>query len=276
MGIALRLAQARASVTIVGRNQNRGQEIVQQMQQLASAAASTTSEPSLTPQFSFMQCDASLMKNIQTCVNDYKANNESLDILVLTQGIASMNGYTPTSEGIEQKLAIHYYGRVLFTKLLLPLLAASPDARVMSVLSAGVHAPYSLYKTDPDLEKNFSIKNGADSAGFYNDIAMAKLAAENEKVSFFHTCPGFVGSAWGSEFAWYLKGPIRLLQATFATSVQDCAEYHFRSLVSSECAGGGAHYMNQRGEPTTVTKLQEEAADTVWAHTQEVIQQRLE
>jgi hypothetical protein len=90
----------------------------------------------------------------------------------------------------------------------------------MTVLSAGVHSPYAKYKTDPDLENNFSIKNGADSAGFYNDIAIDQLSKEHPTVSFFHTAPGFVGSAWGSELAWYLKGPIRLLQATLATSVQ--------------------------------------------------------
>jgi hypothetical protein len=66
-----------------------------------------------------MQCDASLMRNIQSCAADYTASNDTLDILVLTQGIASMSGYTPTSEGLEQKLAIHYYGRVLFMQLLL-------------------------------------------------------------------------------------------------------------------------------------------------------------
>lgn len=58
--------------------------------------------------------------------------------------------------------------------------------------------------------------------------------------------------------------------------MQDCAEYHMRSLVSEECAGGGAHYRDPRGEPAAVTHLQEQAQDEVWAHTLEVIQQRLQ
>ena len=217
MGIALRLAQAQASVTIIGRNEEKGQEIVEKMKNLVTST-DTTGTPA--PQHAFIKCDASLLKNIKACSTKFIANNDSLDILVMTQGIASMNGYTPTSEGIEQKLAVHYYGRVLFAQLLLPLLAASPDGRVMSVLSAGVHSPYAKYNTDPDLESSFSIKNGADSAGFYNDIAIDKLSKEAPTVSFFHTAPGFVGSNWGSELAWYLRGPIRLLQATVATTVQ--------------------------------------------------------
>lgn len=219
MGIALRLAQAQASVTIVGRNEERGLAIVEQMKQLA-VSTDTKDKDKDTPQFSFMQCDASLLRNIQTCVTAYSASNVTLDILVLTQGIASVSGYTPTSEGIEQKLAIHYYGRVLFMQMLLPMLADSPDGRVMTVLSAGVHSPYAKYKTDPDLEMNFSIKNGADSAGFYNDIAIDKLAQEYPSVAFYHTAPGLVASAWGSELAWYLKGPVRMLQAAVAMPVK--------------------------------------------------------
>lgn len=221
MGIALRLAQAQASVTIVGRNETKGLEIVNEMKTIATTEGKVGTS---SPEFSFIKCDASLLHNIQTCVTEYTSSNSTLDILVLTQGIASVSGYTPTSEGLEQKLAIHYYGRVLFAQLLLPLLNASPDARVMSVLSAGVHSSYRDYKTDPDLENSFSIKNGADSAGFYNDIAVDQLATRNPSVSFIHTAPGFVASAWGSDFAWYLKGPVRLLQATFAVSVKVCAQ----------------------------------------------------
>lgn len=277
MGIALRLAKAQASVTIVGRNEQRGQEVLEQMKrQSASDDKANESLGDSPPQFSFIKCDASLVKNIKAFSEDYKSNNDILDILVLTQGIASMQGYTPTSEGIEQKLAIHYYGRVACVMCLLPLLNASSDPRVMTVLSAGVHSPYLSYKSDMDLEHNFSIKNGADSAGMYNDIFVDKMAKENSNISFFHTAPGFVRSNWGSELAWYLRGPIRLMQATMATSVEDCAEYHFKSLVSDDYKGGGAFYMNPKGSRTTVTSLHDEAADFVWNHTQEKLKVLME
>ena len=40
------------------------------------------------------------------------ARRVPLDYLVLTQGIASLDGFTPTSEGIDRKLALHYYSRI--------------------------------------------------------------------------------------------------------------------------------------------------------------------
>ena len=73
---------------------------------------------------------------------------------------------------------------VLITQALLPALRASPQPRVLSVLSAGVHAPYKHYHTDPYLQQHFSLKNCADAAGFYNDLALDTFSRDqsNAKV----------------------------------------------------------------------------------------------
>lgn len=34
-----------------------------------------------------------------------------LNYLVLSQGILTLNGFDPTAEGIDRKLALHFYGR---------------------------------------------------------------------------------------------------------------------------------------------------------------------
>ena len=60
-----------------------------------------------------------------------------------------MLGLWRVSEGIDQKLALHYYSRVAFTEQLMPLLERGEDARVLTVLSAGVHKAYEGYATDP-------------------------------------------------------------------------------------------------------------------------------
>jgi len=39
-----------------------------------------------------------------------------LDYVVTTAGIATTQGYTPTVEGIDQKLAVHYFGRIAFIR----------------------------------------------------------------------------------------------------------------------------------------------------------------
>ncbi len=53
------------------------------------------------------------------------------------------------------------------------MLRQAPDPRVMSVLSGGVHGPYSSLKSDIALETTYSLKNAADAAGFYNDLMVS-------------------------------------------------------------------------------------------------------
>jgi len=162
-GVAVRLAQSDVSVTIIGRNEKRGQEVVKELK------ASGKGE------HNFVQMDASLLKNAAQFAKDYAKTHDKLDYLVLSQGIATFQGYTPTEEDLDVKLALHYYSRVAFAAQLAPLLEKSDDARVLSVLSGGIHSAYANYEKDPDLSKNYGLKDVADAAGFYNDIAADKF-----------------------------------------------------------------------------------------------------
>ncbi len=45
-----------------------------------------------------------------------------LDLLILTQGILTMAGRTETPEGLDRKMALHYYGPQLLIREFLPAL----------------------------------------------------------------------------------------------------------------------------------------------------------
>jgi NAD(P)-dependent dehydrogenase (short-subunit alcohol dehydrogenase family) len=179
-GIALRLAKANMKVTIVGRDAARGAQIVQQMNDAGGS------------DHDFIPCDCFSIANVRKCSRDILSKSDILHMLVLTQGMATIQGFTPTQEGLDQKLTLHYFSRVAFIESLLPALRKSDDARVLSVLSAGVHSAYEGYNSDFTLERTYSIKNAADSAGFYNDLALDSLSRENPSMSFQHAAPGFV------------------------------------------------------------------------------------
>ncbi len=179
-GIAIRLAKANMKVTIVGRDATRGAQILQQMKDAGGS------------DHDFISCDCFSLANVRKCSRDILSKSESLHMLVLTQGMATIQGYTPTPEGLDQKLTLHYFSRIAFIDSLLPALRKSDDARVLSVLSAGLHGAYGGYNSDFTLERTYSIKNAADSAGFYNDLALDSLSRENPSISFQHAAPGFV------------------------------------------------------------------------------------
>jgi hypothetical protein len=79
-------------------------------------------------------------------------------VLVMTHGVATLDGRTETDEGLDHKLVptlgcnsystyvvkylqvLHYFGRMALIESLLPLLRRSPHGRVLSVFAAA-HSP---------------------------------------------------------------------------------------------------------------------------------------
>jgi NAD(P)-dependent dehydrogenase (short-subunit alcohol dehydrogenase family) len=141
-GCALRLAEAGYSVTAVGRDLKRGEAVVEAMNKIGGGGT-----------HDFVSCDAFALKNIEKCAQTILNKKKNIDVLVLSQGMATIQGFTPTVDGNDQKLTLHYWGRMAMITQLLPSLRQSSEARVVSVLSGGVHGPFSGYKTDPELRK---------------------------------------------------------------------------------------------------------------------------
>jgi NAD(P)-dependent dehydrogenase (short-subunit alcohol dehydrogenase family) len=259
--IALRLARGGADVVIVGRSKQRGAEMVAEMDRAGSG------------RHLFVSVDAMLMSGVDAATRDVVAalQPSGLDFLVFCQTIATFQGRTPTSEGIDQKLALNYYSRVRFILNLLPLLQAAAargaDVRVLSVLSAGVHSPYADYRSDTALETGYSLKAAADAAGFYNDLALDALARAHPNITFVHAAPGFVESNWGTELPSPVRATIRVLQALLGRDAAVCAEFMSTGLLSPTLKGG-LRLIGEFGQPVDKTALHtDDAVDFVWKHT---------
>lgn len=181
-------------------------------------------------------------------------------------GMGTAQGRTETADGIDAKLALHYYSRVALIQKLVDIMPEG--SRVMTVLSGGVHKPY--VNDDMELKNNYTLGNAANAAGFYNDLAMAKLAQLHPKLSFIHAAPGAVNTNWGSEMPWYLKGPIRTFQVFFR-SIGDCGEYMSYGLLAPQYAAG-LHIMTPDADAAKTTNQHtEENINKVWQHTLSVL-----
>lgn len=263
-GIALRLAQGQASVAIVGRNAERGRELVKEMKALAPNG-----------DHEFISCDASLLSSIAGFATGFLRNHRRLDYLVISSGIATIQGRTETPEKIDQKLALHYFGRMAIIQGLLPLLQSTArepnaDVRVMSVLSGGVHSVYADFKKDFELKDSYSIKNAADAAGLYNDLGLDALARAHSDITFIHAAPGFVNTNWGTEMPWFIKGLVRLIQP-LGTSIRDCGEFMTYGLLNPAYKGG-LRILGSKGQVANVTSVHSSAnADFVWEQTLQVL-----
>lgn len=155
---------------------------------------------------------------------------------------------------------------------------------VLSILSGGVHSPYKNYAEDPELRNNYSIKNAADSAGYYNDLFFDKMAKHrsNLGINFVHASPGFVASNWGTEMPFFLKGPIRLMQK-MGKSTDKCAEFMVGPILDSangnklkmerpNGATEGLFIMKENATGGKLTKAHtSDAINSVWNSTKDVL-----
>ena len=261
--VARRLAQADYTVIAVGRDAARGAALV------ADCAAASSSNT-----HAFVACDAALLGagGVRDCAAAIAAKHPRVDALVQTQGIASMAGRDDTPEGLDRKLSVHYFSRVAFALALLPQLRAAERGTVLSVLSGGVHSAYAHASTDFELKHNYSIKNAADAAGFYNDAAWDSMANApgNERLLFIHAAPGFVATSWGTQLPTVVRGLVRCLQATLAAPAEDCAEFLCAPLFASN--NTGFLLQGPKGEPATVTAQHAAAKEGIWAKTLAIVQ----
>ncbi|KAL1716811.1 hypothetical protein EV715DRAFT_274735 [Schizophyllum commune] len=184
-GMASALARAtkgNARIVIVGRNQAAAKELIASFPSPANTLSS------------FIPCDVTLMRNVHAAAKEIKLQLPTINYLVISAGFFSLNGRTETEEGIDRKLAAHYYARWTFINDLLPQVKAAQEkgeeAKVMSVFSAGHGGPIDV--DDLGLKRTYSLKNAAEQGTTYNDLALEEFASRNPTISFSHIYPGGV------------------------------------------------------------------------------------
>lgn len=269
-GAAMRLAGLGFDVAILGRNADMGAAVVEELR----AASGTRPGAKLV----FVPFDGFSLASARSASAAALAalGGAPLDVLFMSQGMATLQGRTETVDGLDQKLSLHVYSRVALALALLPALRAAPNgARVISVLSAGVHGAFAHWREDPELRAHYSIKNAADAAGLLNDASLDGLSREpgNEDVMFVHAAPGGVATNWGSEFPWWLRYPIRAIQGLLRTP-EDCAEAMLDSLWLE--GRGGFRLVGPNGETVLATRVHEEARDFLWTHTRATVEKAMQ
>ncbi|KAJ7465995.1 NAD(P)-binding protein [Mycena latifolia] len=259
-----RHTKGNAHIVLVGRNRAAAEAIL--------ATFPKPSAPGATHEF--VECDITLMKNVHRVAGELQARIPKINFLVLTPGVLTMNGRNETEEGIDRKLAVHYYGRWKFIRDLVPAVEeahkAGQDAKVMSVLAAGYGGAIDL--DDLGLKKSFSLPNAAAAAPTYNDIMINDFTARYPGLSFVHSHPGGVRSGLlkASDSRLVKAASILMpLLTPFSYSVEASGEHQLYGLLK---AGPGAVRTSAKGDDIGLTKAyygSPEAMARLWKHTED-------
>lgn len=242
-----------ANVTIIGRNESAANDVL----------------PQLGPNSKFLRADLSLMSEVR----DVTKKITAVDMLILSQGILTMAGRTPTVENIDNKLALHYYGRVLFVQELLPLLRSSPNGgKVLFILDSINGNPEKINWDDMALETSYSISAAANHAITFTDLIMQHFASqlENSNVSFTHANPGAVRTGLINNLPFYARIPLKgLMKLGVGVSPENCAEFMIHGLLETDkgwrCVDSNGEMVKNK-KPTT-----DDMVRKVWDHTCQMI-----
>lgn len=121
---ALNFAKRGASLTIVGRNQEKTAKVLAELK-----AASGNSK------LDALICDLSRMADVKRAADEFKTSHDRLDVLVNNAG-ATFKSPTKGPDGYELTFALNHLAYFQLTTALLELIRKTPGARVVSTSSA--------------------------------------------------------------------------------------------------------------------------------------------
>ncbi len=90
----------RARIIIVARNQASADRVIATLPKHAESAYEAVECP-----------DASLIKEVVKTCAEIRKRTDTINVLMLSQGMLSLSGFDPTSEGIDKRIALNFYGR---------------------------------------------------------------------------------------------------------------------------------------------------------------------
>jgi NAD(P)-dependent dehydrogenase (short-subunit alcohol dehydrogenase family) len=124
--VALELANKGAMVLLHGRNRERCEAVLEEVQRQTDGGAGSR----------YYLADLSSLSEVRGLAEQILSKHDSLDILVNNAGIIARER-EETVDGVELTFAVNYLVHFLLTNLLLPLLLGSAPARIVNVASAG-------------------------------------------------------------------------------------------------------------------------------------------
>ncbi|KAI1271942.1 NAD(P)-binding protein [Xylaria sp. FL0933] len=198
----------------IGRSQEAADRIIAECQALNPSG-----------QYVFRKADVSLIRVVDEVCEEFKAREQSINILFLSCGVPSMDR-AKTAEDIHLLAALNYYARIRFIANLLPLIRQASGLRRVVTVGGGGHEA-ELDRTDfPALRvPTDKLRGHLTSLVTLGLEAVAQAAPD---VSFVHDYPGTVKT----KLLDYL--PEEVLKTLTFVPIEDSGQRHLFLATSAK------------------------------------------
>ena len=229
---ALGLAQKGADVILACRNEEK-----------AKAAQLEIQAECLTANISTMTLDVSKQASVKQFAQIFAATHKKLDLLINNAGIM-MPPFSETEDGFESQLATNYLGHFSLTGHLLPLLNATPGARIISLASLA-HAWKGMNFRDLNYKNSYSARLAYGQSKLacliFSYELDRRLKASGEKTLSVAAHPGVSATS----LTRYMPKIIQPLAPLVAQSAQAGADPTLYAALGDDILGG--HYTGPDG-----------------------------
>ncbi|KIK64399.1 hypothetical protein GYMLUDRAFT_220927 [Collybiopsis luxurians FD-317 M1] len=274
-----RHTKGNAHIILVGRNRAAAESIISTFPR-PSISPSASDPGVVKPKHEFLSCDATLMQNVSSASSQLLQLAPKINFLILCPGFSTLGWEETKEEGLDKRMALHYYARWKFIQDLMPALInaqqSGEDAKVMSLLTTNRSGP-KVNLDDLGLKKSKPFSTSIMTT-IYSDLMFDELTLRHPTLTFVHAYPGWVrtniGSASPSAFIRGASKPVQGLLKPWMTPKEDVGEFLLHGLIRT-ASKPGSWRLNEFGE--VMVGKHEYAEDLItrkklWEHTEEVMQ----
>ncbi len=237
------LAQKGATVIMACRSMERGNSAAEKINALRPSGKIVV-----------MQLDLGDLNSVKAFAADFRAKYQRLDLLINNAGVM-MPPYGKTKQGFEQQFGINHLGHFALTGLLLDMLNATPNARIVTV-SSGAHRFGDINFEDLNWEKSYPRQRAYGQSKVANLLftyeLQRRLAAAGQ-----HTLAVAAHPGWTATNLQQYSGAFRLFNPIFAQTTDMGALPTLYAATAPDVRGadyfGPGGFMEMRGYPKKVS-----------------------
>jgi NAD(P)-dependent dehydrogenase (short-subunit alcohol dehydrogenase family) len=251
---ALEIAKMGASVMVVGRNQAKCENTVEQIRSESNSQS-----------VEYLLADLSSQAQIREIARQFLDRHDRLDVLINNAGGAFLFRKLSV-DGIEMTFATNHLAYFLFTLLLMGALKSSPSARIINV-SSGAHHGGQLDFNDLQSKRFYNVATAYGKSKLANVLFTYELARRlaGTKITANALTPGMVATdIWKKVHPW-LTPLIYPLIERFGMTPPEGAQTSIYLATSPEVEGvTGKYFVDKHPVSTSPESYDSEAAKKLW------------
>jgi len=261
---ATELAQMGATVVIIGRNPQKTENVVLEIQKSLNGIGKVDS----------IIGDLSSLKDIRQVAEKFLSKYDRLDVLVNNAG-GFFSRRLESVDGYEMTLALNHLNYFYLTDLLLNVLKSSSPARIVNV-SSSAHYGSRIKFNDLQREKFYNGWRVYSESKLMNinftRVLAQRLQGSGVTANALH--PGFVATNFGHGEG-IIDWGIKISQSLLAISPQEGARTSFFLASSNEVEGiSGKYFTNCREQRPSRAALDDKSAIRLWEISEDLVQKK--